>query len=65
MDGSLAKLDCQPHFISSVGSDPLGHCILSHNSQLKKDLIQVHPTSSTATYCLTLTDRGDLNLGIS
>ena len=44
--------------------DPLGNCILSYNSKLKKDFIQIQSDAATATYCLTLTDQGDLNLGL-
>ena len=44
--------------------DPLGNCILSYNSKLKKDFIRIQSDAATATYCLTLTDQGDLNLGL-
>ena len=55
---ALALLDCQPHFISTVGSDPLGQCILHHNSKLDKKSIHINPSKATATYCLTLTNEG-------
>lgn len=61
---ALARLDCNPLFISAVGNDHLGQCLLSHNSQLDKSLIRVMPDLSTATYCLTLGENGALNLGI-
>ena len=60
----FVRLDCNPLFISAVGDDHLGRCILAHNSKLDKSLISMAQGSSTATYCLTLKDTGDLYTGI-
>ena len=60
----FVRLDCNPLFISAVGDDHLGRCILAHNSKLDKSLISMAQGTSTATYCLTLKDTGDLYTGI-
>jgi pseudouridine-5'-phosphate glycosidase/pseudouridine kinase len=61
---ALALLDCDPIFISAVGHDHLGKSILMHNKKLDKSCIEVVKNASTATYCLTLTPNGHLDLGI-
>ena len=60
----IHRLDCNPLFISAVGDDHLGHSILAHSSKLDKSLINMSQGCSTATYCLTLKDTGDLWTGI-
>ena len=61
---ALARLDCNPIFISAVGDDHLGQCILAQNSKLDKSRVLIRNDSSTATYCLTLDSQGDLKYGI-
>ena len=61
---ALARLDCNPIFISAVGDDHLGQCILSQNSKLDKSHVLIRNDKSTATYCLTLDTLGDLKHGI-
>ena len=61
---ALARLDCNPIFISAVGDDHLGQCILSQNSKLDKSHVLIRKDKSTATYCLTLDALGDLKHGI-
>ena len=61
---ALARLDCNPIFISAVGDDHLGQCILSQNSKLDKSHVLIRKDTSTATYCLTLDASGDLKHGI-
>ena len=60
----LALLDSNPIFISAVGNDHLGRCILSQNSKLDKSHVLIRNDKSTATYCLTLDTLGDLKHGI-